>query len=602
MSMFEELKRRNVVRVGIAYLVMGWIILQILDVVVEPLQLPEWTATFVIVLLVIGLPIALFFSWAFELTPQGVKRTEEVDSDASITPSTGRRLNFFIGGALALSLGFIAYQNLGGGPAGTESPANPKTAAGLEIPAVAVQKSIAVLPFVNMSSDPEQEFFADGVAEEILNRLAQTGDLRVISRSSSFTFKGRNVSIPEVAAALKVSHVLEGSVRRAGNRVRITAQLIEVGQDAHLWSKTFDRELTDIFALEDEIAGAIATALRVKLGLAPAPAAPSDMGDYDLLLKAKALVGTRDAPEITEAVKILEELADRLPDYGEAQAQFAFALLVASNQNVLEAIGTREAGFARADQVADRALALDERNVTALVVKASLHMYAYEFEESERLFLRALEISPNSGRAHNWYGDLLNGLARMQEAVAIEQRAVDLDPLLAINHSNLAVAQENAGLIEEALASFRRSTAISGDPPGRVLGVLWRQGRIEGMRKVIADWTASGGSEQRLVFYRRIVSDEKDEVLDWLAQIEPSQGSVFGLTMAYALLGEFDRVAPLLEDGSVGTAVLIGWHTLLPTNPEVLAANPKYAAFWRTPPRDKLLKARGHWVEEPGGD
>ncbi|MEE8371969.1 MAG: hypothetical protein V3R73_07430, partial [Sphingomonadales bacterium] len=446
----------------------------------------------------------------------------------------------------------------------------------------------------------EQEYFSDGVTEEILNRLAQTGDLRVISRSSSFTFKGRNVSIPEVAAALKVSHVLEGSVRRAGNRVRITAQLIEVGKDAHLWSQTFDRQLTDIFALEDEIAGAIAAALRVKLGLAPERAAPSEMADYDLLLKAKALIGTREGPEIAAAVKILEDLATRLPDYGEAQAQLAFAYLVATNRNVLAANTGREEGYAMADQVADRALALEPRNVAALVVKASVHMYAFEFEEAERLFLRALAISPNSGRAHNWYGDLLVILARRQEGVDMEQRAVELDPLLAVNHQNLAVAQENVGQIDEALASLRRAQAISGDSPRRVLGSLWRQGRIDEMRKVIADWTASGGSERQLAFYVRLLKDDRDEILGWLDQGGAFQGNKFYLTMAYLSLGEFDRAAALMEEGSVVASTLLAWQFLFPTDPEVLAANPKYAAFWYTPPRERLLRARGHWREKAG--
>ena len=425
-QLFEELKRRNVVRVGVAYLVIGWVLIEVSDTIAPMMSLPEWAPSLILYVLILGLPVALFLSWAYELTPQGVKKTAEVDADDSITPSTGRKLDFLIIGALVVALGYFIWERQS-----LESEAeSPQTATS--------ETSIAVLPFVSLSSDPEQEYFSDGVTEEILNRLAQTGDFRVISRSSSFTFKGRNVSIPEVAAALKVSHVLEGSVRRAGNRVRITAQLIEVGKDAHLWSQTFDRQLTDIFALEDEIAGAIAAALRVKLGLAPEPAALNDMGDYDLLLKAKALIGTRDAPEIAEAMKILEELASRLPDYGEVQAQLAFAYLVASNNNVLEAITGREAGYA----MADRALTLEPRNVTALVVKASVHMYAFEFEESERLFLRALAISPNSGRAHNWYGDLLVILARRQEGVDMEQRAVELDPLLAVNHRNLAVAQE----------------------------------------------------------------------------------------------------------------------------------------------------------------
>ncbi|MEE8370870.1 MAG: hypothetical protein V3R73_01900, partial [Sphingomonadales bacterium] len=211
---FAELKRRNVVRVGIAYLVMGWIILQVIDVVTEPLNLPDWTATLVIVLLGVGLPLALFLAWAFELTPEGVRKAREVDTDASITPSTGRKLDRLIIAALVVALGYFIWERQSA-PDGAPAPA-----------VTAKVTTIAVLPFVNMSSDPEQEYFSDGITEELLNTLVKVPGLLVAARTSAFSYKGKNRDVREIGKELGVEIIVEGSVRRAGDDLRITAQLI----------------------------------------------------------------------------------------------------------------------------------------------------------------------------------------------------------------------------------------------------------------------------------------------------------------------------------------------------------------------------------------
>jgi TolB-like protein len=253
----EELKRRNVFKVGAAYLVVSWLILQLVQSVREPLGLPEWTDAFFIVLLSVGLPMALLFAWAFELTPDGVKKTKEVDKETSVTANTGRKLNYAIIATLAIALAYSVFDRVNQPDSVEITEATDTVAAEQGIG----NTSIAVLPFVDMSSDQDQEYFSDGISEELLNVLAKIPELRVAARTSSFQFKGQNVDIGNVAEQLNVDHVLEGSIRKADTRIRITAQLIRADTGYHLWSETYDRELTDIFGIQDEISAAIVAAL-----------------------------------------------------------------------------------------------------------------------------------------------------------------------------------------------------------------------------------------------------------------------------------------------------------------------------------------------------
>ncbi|MGB5629203.1 MAG: hypothetical protein WBM57_07535, partial [Woeseiaceae bacterium] len=247
-QLFSELKRRNVVRVGIAYVVLGWVALQVGDVLFDMFETPAWVGKTLAALLLLGFPFACLFAWAFEMTPEGIKKTAEVDRSDSVTHSTGRKLNFIIIAALAVAVGYFLWERQG------------LVAPDAQL-AESIDRSIAVLPFVNMSSDREQEWFADGLTEEILNALARTPDLLVASRTSSFQFKGQNTDISEIAKSLGVAHVLEGSVRRGGDRLRVTAQLIRAYDGFHLWSETFDRAPEDVIAIQEDVAFEIANAL-----------------------------------------------------------------------------------------------------------------------------------------------------------------------------------------------------------------------------------------------------------------------------------------------------------------------------------------------------
>jgi adenylate cyclase len=257
MSLFAELQRRNVFRVAVAYAVVAWLLAQIADLAFDNFGTPEWVPKSVLFILILGFPLAVFFAWAFELTPDGVKREKDVDRSESITSQTGHKLNRLIIAVLVLAVGFLLVDKF--------MLRTTTQNAVAEAPATEVEKSVAVLPFVAMSSGPDDEFFADGITEEILNSLAQLPDLLVTARTSAFAFKGMDVSIPEIAAQLRVANVVEGSVRRSGDRLRVTAQLIRADDGFHLWSETYDRSAADSFAVQDEIAQKVATALDVVL-------------------------------------------------------------------------------------------------------------------------------------------------------------------------------------------------------------------------------------------------------------------------------------------------------------------------------------------------
>ena len=270
MSFFNELKRRNVFRVGIAYGITAWLLAQIADLFLENFGAPEWVIKTILLVLLIGFPLALLFAWAFELTPDGLKREKDVDRSESVTQDTGKKLNTAILVLIAAAVAYLLIDRIQQAPVmgpGETSAALENAPEPVVTAAEETEPSIAVLPFVNMSTDPEQEFFSDGISEELLNLLVRVDGLQVASRTSSFIYKGENLNIPQIAGELKVNHILEGSVRKAGKRVRITAQLIDVSSDRHLWSETFDRELTDIFAIQDEIAQAIVSALQQELGI-----------------------------------------------------------------------------------------------------------------------------------------------------------------------------------------------------------------------------------------------------------------------------------------------------------------------------------------------
>ena len=281
MSFFTELKRRNVIRVGLAYAVLSWLLLQVGDVLFEALRLDDSALTIMLVILALGFVPVVIFAWVYELTPEGVKRESEIDRSQSITAHTGHRLNITIVLLLVAALGLFAYESFIAGDAAPQQAAIPAAQTG--------ERSIAVLPFADMSAEGDQAYFGDGIAEELLNVLAQVDGLKVAARTSSFKFRGDDHDIGEIGNALNVATVLEGSVRKVGNQVRITAQLIDVAAGYHLWSETYDRELDNILAVQDDIAESIADALKLELQLhSDGGSSRADIGEaYELYLRGR---------------------------------------------------------------------------------------------------------------------------------------------------------------------------------------------------------------------------------------------------------------------------------------------------------------------------
>jgi TolB-like protein len=328
MSLIAELKRRNVFRVGAAYAIVGWLLIEVASVLLPTFDAPDWVMKAFSSLVILGFPLTLVIAWAFELTPEGIKRDTAVDPADSIRHVTGRRLDFIIIGVLVLAVAYFAVDKFVLESEPEQAGITPKPLPVAE--SVAREKSIAVLPFVNMSSDPEQEYFSDGLSEEILNLLAKVPELKVTARTSSFAFKGKNDDVRTIGKALNVNAVLEGSVRKSGERVRITAQLIDVASGTHLWSETYDRILTDIFAVQDNVASEILDALQVHVGVAPTRGRPTeDTEAYSLALKAKAALSVYEGDI---ARSYLLKAIELDPDYAKAHELVAFSYWVGSRE------------------------------------------------------------------------------------------------------------------------------------------------------------------------------------------------------------------------------------------------------------------------------
>ena len=323
MSLFEELKRRNVIRVGILYLVAAWLLLQLTDVLSSLLPVPESTGSLVILLLVLGFFPVMIFAWVYEMTPEGLKREVDIDRSQSVTPDTGKKINTLIVVLLVLAIaGLVADRLIPESSLDTDVAAVELAEAPLSVD----DRSIAVLPFADLSPDQDQQYFTDGLSEELLNLLVRVDELRVASRTSSFAFRGSTLGIPEISKALNVGHILEGSVRKDGDRIRITAQLIEAGTDTHLWSENFDREFTDIFAIQDEIANAIVKALTGELGMGSekavtVEAATENLDAYEMYLTARELFTKRD--QLPESIRLFQKAVELDPNFARAWAGLA---------------------------------------------------------------------------------------------------------------------------------------------------------------------------------------------------------------------------------------------------------------------------------------
>jgi adenylate cyclase len=455
---------RALARSGIRSLVGAWLIVQVASTVFPAFELPSWALRGVIVLLAIGFIPALVISWVFELTPEGLKRDGEVPEAQSIAPQTARRMDRMLIGVLVVALSYFAVDKflLAPGRAVAPAAATASTTAAIAPPVQAELKetSIAVLPFADMSQAKDQEYFSDGLSEEILNLLAQIRDLKVIGRTSSFAFKGRNEDLRTIGNTLGVRYLLEGSVRKAGADLRITAQLIQVDDGSHLWSQSYDRKLENVFAIQSEIAASIAQALKINLldagqGMPVAQVAAS-LPAYDLFLQARRLIHGRTRGGIAAARGLLEEALKLDPNYAPALAALAQTLLLLNDG--ISGFGDipRDQVGSMAQPLLDRALALDPKLAEVHAVQGLMFNYQRDSARAEAAIATALALNPNLPDALHWQAGRLEDSGRLRESLAMRQRLDAIDPLNVANLWGLGGRLRDCGKLAEAQAVTAR--------------------------------------------------------------------------------------------------------------------------------------------------
>ena len=439
MSLIQELKRRNVIRVGVLYLVAAWLLLQLTDVLSSLLAVPESAGSTVVMLLVLGFFPVLIFSWVYEMTPEGLKREIDIDRSQSVSPDTGKKINTMIVGLLVLAIGgLIADRLIPESPLDTEVAVVDVVEASQPVVASPNDRSIAVLPFADLSQDQDQQYFTDGLSEELLNLLVSVDELRVASRTSSFAYRGSTLGIPEISSALNVGHILEGSVRKDGDRIRITAQLIEAGTDTHLWSENFDREFVDIFAIQDEIANAIVNALTGELGMAgekviTVEAATENLDAYELYLRARELFIKRE--QLSESIRLFRKAVELDPEFARAWAGLAAVEAIIYDYVFDDGIDH----FPLAKEAAEIAISLNPESPLALAVLGSLKTdWEFDLLGAAEYYDAALEKDPNIASTWLWRGLDFVTVGYMDEALASFQKCIEVDPGYQNCHQHLA--------------------------------------------------------------------------------------------------------------------------------------------------------------------
>jgi TolB-like protein/Tfp pilus assembly protein PilF len=540
---FSELRRRNVYKVAVAYLVGGWAFSQGLAQVLPVFDISNTAIRLMVLLIVVGFPIALVLAWAFELTPEGLKTTQQADA----MPQTGRTSNrgwiyvVIIGAIVSISLFFLGRYT-----------APPKTPASADL----TNRSVAVLPFENLSDDPENAYFSEGVQDEILTRLAKSAELKVVSKTSTQNMKSAPDDLRKIAQQLGVTNILEGSVQKAGDQVRVNVQLIDAMTNAHLWAESYDRKLTDIFAVESEIARSIAETLQAKLTgsaehvLASRPTENTEA--YKLYLRGRFFWNRRTPENITKALGFFQQAIDKDPAYALAWAGVAdaYSLMPIYTNNP-----PRE-DIKRAIAAANKALELDDTLAEAHTSLANALVDDLQFAASEIEFKRAISLNPNYATAHQWYGESLQAQGRFEEAFSEVKQAQELDPLSLIINAVLAAYLGTTGHTREAIQQFNRTLEMDPNFAPAVFmqaGVYEMQGDLKQALELYEKASNIAQTPLRLAMVARIYAmtgrpaDARKILNDLTALRQRQYIQSYPLALVHLAFGEKEEALKLLE-------------------------------------------------------
>jgi TolB-like protein/Tfp pilus assembly protein PilF len=527
MGFVSELKRRNVFRMAILYAIAAWLIMQVAEVVIGLVGLPDWIGPAVLGVIAVAFPVALIFAWFFEITPSGISLEKDIDPQESITHITGRRLDLIVIALLTAAVFLFAIDKWW-----TSKP---------------TENSIAVLPFVDMSAGSDNEFFSDGISEELLNLLAQIPELRVAARTSAFSYKGKDATAATIGKELNVTHILEGSVRKSGKDIRITAQLIDTRSDSHLWSQTFDRKLDDIFAIQDDIAAEVVEQLKIKL-LSDLPQIQKvDPQAYSLLLQARHLSRQGTSTAFDEAIDLYEKSLTIDPNLAAAWDGLSG---IYANQAGF-GLRSAEKSYADAREAAERALAIDPNYAPAYAGLGWIAMmYDRDLETAARHFERATNLAPSNTDILANAAVLAILLGRMETAIDVNLYVISRDPL-STSHFNLAVAYLWAGRFDDVLATLEMLLTLR---PEHVLAnyyigvAMLLKGRpdaaIDAMHKEPADlWRLIGLA---MAYHAAGELDASDAALSELITTA-GQSAPYNIAHVLAFRGEVDRAFEWLE-------------------------------------------------------
>ena len=550
----NELKRRNVVRVALAYLAVAWVVIQLVGDIGPILNLPEWLPKLILGLLGLGFLITVILAWIYELTDKGVKRTEEMDKDASLHSKYNRQLNYIVIGALTLALSYFIWES--------RFSVTP--------PGVKALDSIAVLPFTDMSPGNDQEYFADGMAEELLNALSRIPGLKVTGRTSSFAFKNQDVDLRSIAKQLGVTHILEGSIRTSGNQLRVTAQLINAEDGFQLWTREFDGDLSDIFVVQDEISSQVVAGLKLHIGSSGSSGLPqfpktSNMEAYDEYLLGRFHLARRTPESILLANNAFRAAIKGDPNYPPAYSALAITLAVTPYYRGVESLPDLAA---EAKDMALRAIAMDEQNSEAFAALGFITLsFDRDWNTAANSLARAVDIHPNDAVSANFYGDFLYAIGDYQQAEIYEKRAAELEPLSAANQHELALVYYLMGRWKDAITLEKIALQLNADfqnARSSLARMLLESGQYEELDELLVEHGESIGERSALWIKTRldIHAGNLDSALLKAARLlqltgEKGQSQV-KVGMLYALLNKDEIASELLEKAYIdGDPILI---------------------------------------------